>query len=216
MKKAIVLLFLILSIKANANDYSYFCSTKAPSKTFFGAISSVSGLNLLSRNVAENIIQKEIKKETNAKFSVKINNFYATNFLNGEFESLKAKSKIYQHDGIYLKDVEVKTICPYNRVSFENEALYFKENIVINLSAKLGENEVKNTIKSAKLNKKLRSILSEIYRYEAMLPVFNSILPLSLPIKIDENNSAKLKIEKIEIINKEIKFNSYILIPKNK
>lgn len=216
MKKVIAFLFLIFSINAQAQDFSSYCSTNSANKSITGALSSISGFNMLTRNVAESILQSEIEKETGAKFKVKINNFYANNFIGGEFRSLSAYSPNYAHDGIYLKDVKVETICDYNRVLFENDTLYFRENMVLNFSAKLDEQDLKRTLSSGKLNKKLVSIFSKVSNYDLFLPIINAALPISFPIKIDENNSGRLKISKIEIKNKAIYFNSYILILKNR
>ena len=71
MKKVILFLLLlsILSPYVFANNYELYCSNNHPLKTFNGNIASLSGFNLLTRNIAENIIQKEIKKETDSKFS---------------------------------------------------------------------------------------------------------------------------------------------------
>ena len=216
MKKVIVFLILMFSICAKAQDFSYYCSENVAKKSFSGGIMSLSGFNMISRNIAENILEKEIKKETKAKFKVKINNFFANNFLGGEFSSLSASSKKYEHQGIYLKDIEVKTICEYNSISFENENLYFKENMVLNFSARLDENDLKRTLSSGKLNKKLTKILTKISNYDLFLPIINATLPISFPIKIDKNNKGKMQISKIEIINKNLIFDSDILIYKNK
>ena len=75
MKRNIILFLTMLFLSAYAQDYSGYCSKNVPKKTFPGVILSTIGVNSLSRNIAESILQKEIKKETNAKFKVKINNF---------------------------------------------------------------------------------------------------------------------------------------------
>ena len=147
MKKVIVILFL-LSNFSFANNYEHFCPANSPSKTFSGNLASLSGFNLLSRNIAKNILQKEIKKETGSKFKIKINNFYGTNILNGEFKSLQASSKKYEYDGIYLTDINIKTMCSYNHISYKDKALYFAENMVLNFNAKLTEDDFKKTLNS--------------------------------------------------------------------
>jgi len=216
MKKLIILLLLMLFMIANANEYSYFCSSNVHKKTFSGVLSSTFGINLLSRNVAENIIEKAIKKETGAKFKVKISNFYSTNFLNGEFKNIKAKAKKYTYDGIYLSNIELTSICSYNHIMFYDETLYFRENMVLKFNAQATKEELKKTLNSGKLNKKLAKILIKVSKNELFVAFANSILPLSFPVQIDENNKAQLKITKISLVNEILAFESYILIPKNK
>lgn len=215
MKKIIIVLFLLTGF-AFANNYEQFCSINSPSKTFGGSLASLSGFNMLARNTAESIIQKEIKKETNSKFKVKINNFYGTNILNGEFKSIKATAKKYEYDGIYLKDINVETLCSYNHVSFENENLYFKENMVLKFSANLDDEDLNKTLKSGKLNKNLAKILVKASKYNGFYSVVNSFLPIEFPIKIDENNQGKLKIQNIQKNNDIVSFIAYILINKNR
>lgn len=216
MKKIFVLFLLILSYCARANEYSYFCSQNFPKKNFSGFISSATGVNLLSRNVIEHIIEKTIKRETNAKFKVKINNFYSINLLNGEFASLYVKAKKYEHDGIYLSNINVNTLCGYNHVLFEEEKLYFIENIVLKLNAEFTSEQLKKTIVSGKLNKKLAKLLNKILKNEVFIAIANTFLPITLPIKIDDNNKGQLKITNIYKSKNNLAFESYILIPKNK
>lgn len=215
MKKVIVILFLITSFTL-ANDYEQFCSINSPSKTFGGNLASLSGFNSLTRNIAENIIQKEIKKETNAKFKIKINNFYGTNILNGEFKSISATSKKYEYDGIYLKNINAQTICSYNHISFENETLYFKENMILKFSADMDNEDLNKTLKSGKLNKNLAKILAKASKYNGFYSIINSFLPIEFPIKIDEHNQGKLKVQSIIKNNDIVSFVAYVLIKKNK
>lgn len=216
MKKIFALFLLIFSYCTQASEYEYYCSQNSASKTFGGFIASTSGLNLLSRNIAENSIQKAIKKETDAKFKVKINNFYATNLLNGEFKDLSATAKKYEYDGVYLSNVNINTICSYNHILFENNELYFRENMVLKLNAQLTNEQLKNTISSGKLDKKLTKLLNKILKNEVFIAFANTILPITLPVEINESNKAQLKITRISKFENILGFESYILIPKSK
>ena len=217
MKKAIVLLFFILLFnQVQASDYSKYCSKNSPKRTFGGNLASLTGVNLISRNIAEGIISSAIKEETGSKFKIKINNFYGTNILNGEIKSLKATSKKYAHDGIYLTDIDVKTVCSYNHLKYEDENLYFLENMVLEYSTVLTKEDIHNILISKKIDSKIASILSAVEKYGAIFPLLNKLKPISIPIKIDENNKGKLKISRFEIIDKNLKLTGFIVIPKNK
>ena len=100
MKK--IIYFLILSLctlnPIFAKDYFQYCSVNNAQKTFSGNIASISGINFLSRNIIEHEISKNLKKETNSKFKVNIDNFYGVNILQGEFKSLKATSKDFNYN----------------------------------------------------------------------------------------------------------------------
>ena len=216
MKKMLFLLIIMCSFCALAQDYSQYCSNKIARKTFSGNLASLSGFNSLTRNIIESTIQNSIKKETNSKFDVKINNFYGTNIINGEFKSLKATSKKYDYNGIHLSNIELETICPYNHINYENERLYFLENMVLKIKTELTKEDLTKTLKAEKIDSKLAYILDKSYIYGAYLPLITSKKPISLNIKIDKYNKAKLKIVNIGFIDKKINLNGYIIIPKNK
>lgn len=150
MKKTIFLIFLsflILNVpKSNAMDYSTYCSTITPKTTFGGNVASVSGFNSISRNIIENKIQKALKKETNSKFKVKVDNFRGTNILNGEFKNLSAVSDLVQYGGIYFSDVKINSLCDYNKVSYTDKKLLFDENLVLKYSTKITQQNLDKTL----------------------------------------------------------------------
>lgn len=150
MKKIIIFVLLIIFCQSTkANDYMNLCSSKKPNKTIGGIISSISGINFLSRNIIESQIAKAIKKETNSKFSVKMNNFYAVNVLSGQFESLSAKSKSFYYDGMYFSNVNVKTLCPYNKVTYKDDVILFDENMLLEYNAQITQDDIDKMINSS-------------------------------------------------------------------
>ncbi len=158
MKKLIYIAVSMLFLSANAKDYSVFCSSTTPPKTVSGAFMSTLGINSVSRNIIEKQIEKTLKKETNSKFKVKINNFYATNILSGQFQSLSAKSDLFSYDGLYLSDLNVNTICPYNKVSYRDDKLLFDENMVLSYFAKITQSELDKIVSSAEFQKIIRDL----------------------------------------------------------
>ena len=155
MKKVIIALIMLLFSFANAKDYTYFCSTNSPTKSFTGTFASLSGLNTLSRNIIESQVARAIKKETGSKFKIKINNFYGNNILGGEFKNLKATSKKYDDGTIFLSNIDVSTICTYNQISYKDEKVYFLEPMVLKFSAKITQDDLNQMIKSSSYQKML-------------------------------------------------------------
>ena len=174
MKKIIILLFLVICAQQiYAKDYTQYCSPNSVNKNFSGNLASISGFNAISRNIIESQIQKAVKKETNSKFNIKINNFFGSNVLKGEFKSLKAVSKKYTHNNLYLSDVNVETVCPYNHISYEDEKLLFDENMVLKYSAKITQEDLNEMINSSEYknildkinNDKIVSSLVKVQNY---------------------------------------------------
>ena len=190
MKKGIVLLFIILSSVTYAKDYSEFCSTSSAQKSFSGSLMSFSGLNTLSRNIIESQISRAIKKETNSKFKIKINNFYGNNILGGEFKSLKATSKKYNDGTIFLSNLKVQTICKYNHIDLVDEQIKFVEPMVLKYNAKITQDDLNEIINSAP--------------YQKMIEKMNE----------DETISSLIKIKKTDVTIKHNKlYFKYMIEP---
>ena len=186
MKKIIFLsIALILGLNMSyAKDYSGFCSANSADKTLFGGIASFSGYNLINRNIAEGQIAKALKKETGSKFDVKIDSFFGTNVRNGEFKSLKAKSDNIFYNGIYMSDVNIETICPYNKVVYKDKTLFFDENLALRYSASITQEDLDKLLKESSFQKTLDKM--------------NADEAISSLIQI-KNSNIKIKDDKLEI-----------------
>ncbi len=146
MRKIILFLLLFALNSAYGYDYSYYCSSESAPKTLGGKLSSISGVNFLTRNIAESKIESALKKETGSKFKVKINGFFGSNALNGAFKSFSAKSKNYRYKNFYASNLNLETICPFNKVSFKNDKLFFDENFVLKYSTEITQQDLDKTL----------------------------------------------------------------------
>lgn len=216
MKKYLILFVLLFYVQnVQARDFYQYCSLNTPNRNISGTLASLSGFNGIARNAAESQIKKEIKKETGSEFKIKIENFFASNILKGEIKSIKAISKKYAYDGIYLSDINVRTICSYNHLDYRENKLYFKENMVLRYETDLTQDDLEKTIDSQKIDKTLASILKKVSKYSIISSFAKSLKFLAIPIKIDENNNGKLYIEDIKTSQSKTKLIGYIVILKN-
>ncbi len=236
MKK--IIYFLILSLYTLnpifAKDYFQYCSVNNAQKTFSGNIASISGVNFLSRNIIEHEISKNLEKETNSKFKINIDNFYGVNVLKGEFKSLKANSKNFNYKGFYTSNLNIETLCPYNSVIFDNNELFFKENMVLKYSTEITQQDLNKTFESSeyktiidKMNndKIISSILKIqnsnaeikddklIFKYEIM-PTLNEnlsfLIPYTLkPTKLTFSTNLKVNEGKLELCDFELNSKKY-------
>lgn len=170
--KKILLLFLILAFNASYGfDYSSYCSNKTPEKTAVGNLNSVLGVNSLSRNIIEKEIEHLLKKETNSKFKVKINSFYGTNIFNGEFKSAKVTAKNYEYKGLFASNLEVDSICSYNKIDYKNKTLTFETPVVLKYSTEITQQDLDKIISSSGYRKMLDKmnedkIISSFFRIQ--------------------------------------------------
>lgn len=152
MKKILAIFFLLIST-AFASDYSIYCSSKTPAKTFSGVVISSIGFNTISRNIIENALQGIIYKETKSKFKIKIDNFYGINLLSGIFKGLDANAKVYKDGDFWAHDVKAQTICPYNHIQYKNDEIKFIENLPLKYSAKINQDDIDKMVYSGSYKK---------------------------------------------------------------
>ena len=225
MKKTIFLLFLLFFnvLQANASNVCEYCSTNTAQKTLKGSIFSICGINFLSKKIIEKEISHLIKKETNSKVKIKIDNFFGVDILSGQFSSLNAKSKNFAYGGLYFSDLNIKTVCPYNYISFSQNKLNFKENMFLEYETNITQNdlekisnspEFKNIIEEMNKNNSISSLIeikninlalrkNKLYLKYTILPASknNIITSFIKPIKISLGANLTVENEKLKLSN---------------
>jgi len=243
MKKIIISIFAF-ALGLNplfAKEYMQYCASETATKTFVGNLASLSGVNFLSKNIIEHEISKSVKKETNSDFKVNIDNFYGVNILDGEFKNLKAKANEFKYDGFFMSNLAVETLCPYNHVSYKDEKLSFRENMVLKYSTEITQKDLDKTLQGLEYKKIIDKMNSDkiisslikikdskakiqndklIFSYEVLpLPKYDilSKLPVDIkPLNLSFSTNLKAKEGKLELCDFELnskKFNYSNFIP---
>ena len=145
MKKVISILICMLCIQVFASDF--YCHNDTPSKNAAGIIASASGFNMAARNIAQHQISNALKKQTGAKFDIKIKSWWGANILNGEFQDFSAKTKQYAYKKIYLSDLEINSLCSYNKIEYKDKTAKFKYDTPLKFSAAITQNDLNNMLK---------------------------------------------------------------------
>ena len=149
MKKIIILFAFILSFNsAFGFDYNSYCPAEKSSTSLMGNIASLTGFNFLNKVLLQNRLASAIKKETDSKFDIDIENIFGSSVLSGAFKSLSAKSKSVGYNGIYMSDFSVKTACPFNYVSFKGGKLSFPENLVLSYKTSVTQDDINKILNS--------------------------------------------------------------------
>lgn len=237
MKKNILILLLLFS-SAFALDYSQYCTTKSPKKTFSGVIMSTSGLNFLTKNIIEFEISKKLKKELSSDFQVHIDNFYGVNILNGIFQGLNVKCKRINFNNFYVSNIEAQTLCKYNRIAYSNNEIKFKENMILKYTSEITQNDFNSTINSTQYKKILDKMnnderISKLFKINSSdieiknnkivlkytvypLPRIFSLNNFIKPVKLSINSSLTVKDGQIQfdnpILNTGIKYVPHSII----
>lgn len=235
MKKIfIVLLFLsVFTLNVQAKDYTSYCIDKSASKTLTGTLASAVGVNAVKRNVIESEIASALKKETGAKFDVKVASFYGANVTSGAFKGLSLKGENLLWKGLYITNLTADTICSYNEVKYENDTLGFVENSVMEFSATLTEDDLKKAMAQNKYGKMMEQLNQDkafsslmkiesqdikikddklVFEYEVSLLKNLNHLPLKLPnLNLSFSSGLAVKDGEIQLLdfglnNKNVKY----------
>lgn len=144
-----VSLFLSISI-ANAKDLSLYCAephdTSLKSTRF---LSTITGFTPLSQAIANSIVKKELVKSTGTKgYKVKMKSFSANDLAAGRIKSLEITGKNLNFDGVYISNLNAKTVCDFNYIKATPKNITFIDNFPMTYSMTITENDLRKTVLS--------------------------------------------------------------------
>ena len=229
----VVLVFIsliLLQLSSFSMDTTVYCP-KTPynlSSNMGSKIAKYSGANFLTKQLIENLLKNTLKKELNTDFDVNLKPFDNNNLLNGKFQSLSVFGQNASKNGLFFSTISAQTVCGFNHIKYENETLYFVENMVVKFSARMNEddlnkiinsNEYVNYIKNMKI-KANSNVLAEISQIETkiennkinlkiniLIPFVFGTLPQSIDITTGLNiENGKIVLDNIKSQNQLIAF----------
>lgn len=214
IKKISALLFtLIISASMSfADDLTQFCAQPydmSMKGTRF--VTAVTGMNFLSRSIANSIVKSELKKSTGAKgFKVKMNSFSAKDLMSGRFKGLDISGDNLDFDGVYVSQFSANTLCDFNYVKATRKDIKFKENFIMKYNMTISDVDLRKTLLSKNYLTFLNSLnikcgplnLMELKdvdvklksdKFYFMLKMNNQIFGRNVPVTL--NLSSKMRIE---------------------
>ena len=176
-----------------AFDVDYYCSQTQTSQhiKINSKLAKYSGMNFITKHFLEKLLTKILKNEFNTNFKVEIKEFDNSNLFTGKFQSLGAWGQNASRKGIYFSSMNANTVCGFNHVKYENNELYFLENMVVKYSARITQEDLKRTLDS-------NEYLSAIKKTK---------------LKIQNNTIAEISDVDVSIKNNKINIKSEFLIP---
>ena len=119
MKKILLVLGIMFFSMSNANALNCLYNCVEPYDLSHGAsrfMSAITGSNLLAEKVAKTILKKEIIKNTDGDFSVKVDSYSVKDLKKGIFKSIKIKGKEIDAEGVHFSKITLKTLCYFNYI----------------------------------------------------------------------------------------------------
>lgn len=213
MKKIILFLVVLLFNQAFGFDYNSFCSTNVPKKTLGGETLSALGINSINRKIVQKELTKAVNKEINQKSKVRIDTFFGTNILNGEFSYLNIQARSANYKNYSLSDLNIETFCPYNKVDYKDKELFFLEPMVLKYSLKITQNDLDSMINSSNYKKILENVNND--------KVLSSLIKVNNPrVEIKDDKLAfKYEITPLPFVSKkpfDVAFKANLKVEDNK
>ena len=240
MKKLLLFLGILLlcntTAQASCEDFSCPTDTRLSNK-FVRGIGTVTGTNFLVEKTAQSILRKQIEKEAQGKFNVKLDSFSLSDLKAGRFKFLQIIGQEVVAEDVYLSYLKLKTMCDYNYITLDkkNNLITFKENFGMSFFMGISEDDLNNTMNSISYKK----LVDEVNNFGKTYHIFNItstniklrnnqlmyILEISIPFIKNKQNivvssdinvyNGKIYLTKTNIINKHFNLDlgnlSYIM-----
>lgn len=228
IKKLIALLTTIMltSSITFADDLTQFCAQPydmSMKGTKF--LTAITGMNFLSRAIANSVVKSELKKSTGAKgFKVKMNSFSAKDLAAGRFRGLDISGDNLDFDGVYVTQFNANTVCDFNYVKATTKDIKFKENFIMKYNMTISDVDLRKTLLSKNYLTFLNSLnikvgpmnLMELKdvdvklkadKFYFILKMNNKIFGRNVPVTL--NMSSKMKIENGQFKVSEVTFENF-------
>ena len=228
IKKLIALLTTIMltSSITFADDLTQFCAQPydmSMKGTKF--LTAITGMNFLSRAIANSVVKSELKKSTGAKgFKVKMNSFSAKDLAAGRFRGLDISGDNLVFDGVYVTQFNANTVCDFNYVKATTKDIKFKENFIMKYNMTISDVDLRKTLLSKNYLTFLNSLnikvgpmnLMELKdvdvklkadKFYFILKMNNQIFGRNVPVTL--NMSSKMKIENGQFKVSEVTFENF-------
>ncbi len=209
---ALIVVLVMSSSIAFAGDLTTYCAQSYDmSKGGTKFITAITGMNFLSRAIANSVVKNELKKTTGAKgFKVKMNSFSAKDLVDGRFKGLNISGKNLNFDGVYVTDFSANTVCDFNYVKATTKDIKFKENFIMKYNMTISDVDLRKTLLSKNYLTFLNSLNIRVGALNLMelkdvdvklkadkfyftLKMNNQIFGKNIPVNL--NLSSKMKIE---------------------
>ena len=162
MKKVILLLAISLFGSCSAiAECNYQCVTPYDMNgKFRSVLSTITGANFISEQVAKKSIKNEIEKYIKGKdLKFDIDSYSSKDLKNGIFKSMSVKGKnVTVNDIAHLSTLEMKTLCDFNYIKNTKDGAQFVEDFPVSIAISMNENDINETLKSNKYQKVIDDI----------------------------------------------------------
>ena len=216
MKKLFVLMLLVSCGSAYAQDCMSYCVSAPAVKENSGFWAK---MNAAPKKVVEFAIAKDLKKQFNADFNVKLDIFGLKKLTGGEFKKLDITSPSLQYEGLSVSNFHAATVCPYNKVIYKHGRTYYPNPMPMAFTSEITDKDLENIVKSEEFKKNVLQAgisvngHSIVKLLEPTIKIKDSRVHVLFPVKtmfskkpVNLNMIAGVEVSEDKIMLKDISF----------
>jgi len=164
MKKLILTLCMIFFTASQVSALNCIYNCVEPYDLSHGVsrfMSAVTGSNLMAEKIAKVILRREIMKNTEGKFSVKVDSYSVKDLKKGIFKSVKIKGKDIDAEGVHFSKLSMKTLCDFNYISQKDpKNPVFMEDLPLGFAVEMSEEDLNKTMQTPEYEKMINKLNS--------------------------------------------------------
>lgn len=152
------LLFVCNPVSAAVSGYS--CVAPYDMSGVSGTISRITGMNWLASSIAGKILKSQVTKDVEGKFKTSVDSFSVPDLKNGRFKGFEIQGKDVVAEGVYFSAMDIKTLCDFNYIVYDKKtsSAIFKEDLPLNFSVTLSEDDLNKTMNAAGYENLIRKL----------------------------------------------------------
>lgn len=175
--------------------------------------------NFLLEDLAQNIIENEIRKATGQTVDVNLKIFNIPTFADGKFKSISLTGNNVVVEGIHISAFKAQTLCEFNQINLKSRPISLQENLVVGVWAEFSADDLRNTLMYKNYSHEFSKInlseigISEFRVYPETIDIQNNRLyftinaiPSNRSRAIDINMDANLLVENGQVLNSRFNY----------
>ncbi|MBQ9688817.1 hypothetical protein IJV79_04195 [bacterium] len=212
-KLALFLIIILNSAPIWAVNYTQYCAPNPYSNA--PTFSQIVGMKYLGEKIAQGIIKKELRSQTQGKFDVIVKSRSTTDLLNGRLNLLSIVGENLNIDGTHITKFTARTLCDFNSLKLNKDSITFRENMVLSFLIEIDNNALSQTLEETGCSSAIKKSLfiSEFkteVRNDKIYFIFHIPTYITKPIHLTLSSKINVVNGKVRLTGFQTGNNSFI------
>ena len=209
-----LLLMLILTVNSVLAKEFYTCADSYDMSSKFAKYSTnILGMNFIAKQVAKNIIKKELKAMVKGNIKVKLDSYSVFDLKKGIIKGMELSASDIVSEDVYVSQLNAKTLCDFNYINYTKNPIEYKVPMPLDFTMALSESDLnksffneENDVYKDRL-KQINLIMHDVLvtkkisaeiRRNRFYIIMNGYVPLiKIPVKVTVSSDINVKNNQI-------------------